>query len=153
MSHGDAIDERAIELIARRVARALRDELADIAAGLGNRNGAESVMTVNDVAERFCVSRSTVYAHWREWGGYKLGTGDKSAIRFRPSSLPTQPSKLSQSTRPTSRQPGRARRERRPRVVLRGEPRLPTEFESDLTDRGSPVDRANPARPYHAAGG
>jgi hypothetical protein len=34
MNHTDGIDERAIDLIASRVPKALRDEAADIAAGL-----------------------------------------------------------------------------------------------------------------------
>jgi len=38
MSVSDGIDERAIELIASRVARALKEELAELAAGLGERS-------------------------------------------------------------------------------------------------------------------
>ena len=89
MNHTDGIDERAIDLIASRVPKALRDEPADIAAGLGARSTAESALTVDAVAERLDVSRSTVYAHRCEWGGYKLGSGAKAAIRFSPSALPT----------------------------------------------------------------
>jgi hypothetical protein len=82
MDHTDRIDERAIELIAARVVGALKEDLAEIATGLGTKHGDESPLTVNDVAKRLCVSRSTVYAHWREWGGYKLGDSAKAPIRF-----------------------------------------------------------------------
>jgi hypothetical protein len=58
MNHTDGIDECAIDLIASRVPKALRDEPADIAAGLGARSTAESALTVDAVAERLDVSRS-----------------------------------------------------------------------------------------------
>ena len=82
MTPPDSIDDRTIELIANRVAAALREELAEIAAQLAARDDAESTLTVDDVAERFGVARSTVYAHWQEWGGYKLGESAKAPIRF-----------------------------------------------------------------------
>ena len=152
MSQSNSIDEHAIELIARRVANALKDQLVEIAAGLGERSVTESTLTVDDVAERFSVSRSTVYAHWREWGGFKLGAGDKSAIRFRPSSLPTRQSKASQPVRTSNARPSRSRRARRASVVLRGEPRLPTEFDGDLTVLGRAAkDRVDLASPFDAA--
>lgn len=152
MSQSNSIDEDAIELIARRVANVLKDELAEIAAGLGERSVAESALTVADVAERFSVSRSTVYAHWREWGGYKLGAGDKSAIRFRPNGLPTRQSEASQPVRTGNGRPGRSRRGRQARVVLRGDPRLPTEFGGDLTVLGrAAADRVDLAPPFDAA--
>jgi len=73
------IDERTIERIADRVAAALRAELESLAAAMA---AGERPLTVEQVAERFGVARSTVYAHWREWGGYKLGEGDKAPLRF-----------------------------------------------------------------------
>jgi transposase-like protein len=45
-------------------------------------------LSVGQVAERLGVARSTVYAHWREWGGYKLGDGAKAPIRFDATALP-----------------------------------------------------------------
>jgi hypothetical protein len=82
------IDEQTIGLIADRVTASLRRELELIANELTD---ARRPLTVEDVANRFGVARSTVYAHWREWGGYKLGSGDKSAIRFDEKALPIPP--------------------------------------------------------------
>jgi transposase-like protein len=126
MTLADSIDERTIELIANRVAAVLREELVEIAAQLA-RDGAGSPLTVGDVAERFGVARSTVYAHWQEWGGYKLGESAKAPIRFagaelaigRSSNQPTEPPT-------TKRSPTRRRRRRElisdaPRFDLRAD--------------------------------
>lgn len=125
----DGIDDRTIELIARRVAVVLRDELEAIAAELANGNVSGRPLTVEDVAERFGVARSTVYAHWREWGGYKLGEGEKTAIRFPPTALPHH-SEIRPQGSATNGGPERAKRTARPgrSAVLRGAPRLPMEL-------------------------
>lgn len=133
MSSRDSIDERTIELIARRVAVVLRDELEAIAAELANGNVGARPLTVEDVAERFGVARSTVYAHWREWGGYKLGEGEKTAIRFPPTALPnhseTRTRRPAVDGRPeTAKRTARAGRA----AVLRGAPRLPMELGDDV---------------------
>jgi hypothetical protein len=111
MSSADSLDERTIELIACRVAAALREELALIAAQLAARDDPESVLTVDDVAERFGVARSTVYAHWQEWGGYKLGDSATAPIRFEGGRLPTSRAtdQLNESVLP-KRPPRRRRR-------------------------------------------
>jgi hypothetical protein len=131
VSYVENIDEHTIALIASRVATAIRGELEAIAAELGTRNGADPVLTVDDVAARLGVARSTVYAHWREWGGYKLGTGEKAALRFHPSGLPEQASTQSWPAGPDPDDPDPPPRAGRPRAVIRGEPRLPTEFDGD----------------------
>jgi hypothetical protein len=126
MNVSDGIGERAIEQIASLVARALKEELAELAAGLGERTVAESELTVDDVAERLRVSPSTVYAHWREWGGYKLGDGERAAIRFSANALPTRGDTSTRRPRNGSRSDTTPRRTRaRRRAVLRGAPRLP----------------------------
>jgi len=87
--HGTAIvDERTIDVIADRVIAALRDDLEAIAAQLSAAGESTEQLTVGQVARRLGVARSTVYAHWREWGGYKLGRGDKAPIRFDSAALP-----------------------------------------------------------------
>jgi transposase-like protein len=85
------IDERTIELITERVVAALRDELEAVALSVGSVNGSRPPLTVEEVAQRFGVARSTVYAHWRDWGGYKLGSGDRAPIRFDENALPVRP--------------------------------------------------------------
>jgi Bacterial regulatory proteins, tetR family len=119
------LDDRTIEQIAARVATALRDELADIAARTES-GGREDALTVDDVARRLGVARSTVYTHWQEWGGYKLGPGDKAAIRFHPGGVPAHPSVGAQSTPPARTGPRRSRP--RGRTLLRGRPRLPMDL-------------------------
>ncbi len=75
-------DERTVELIAARVTAALRDDLELVLATFTRPERENGSLTVEQLAARLGVARSTVYAHWREWGGYKLGTGPKAPIRF-----------------------------------------------------------------------
>jgi transposase-like protein len=128
VSH-ESIDDHTIGLIAGRVVTALREELEAIVVQLGRPNGSEPSLTVDDVAERLGVARSTVYAHWREWGGYKLGDGERSAIRFLPSTLPDHARAPAQPTRNGRKlQTARRRSRTRGRPILRGAPRLPIEL-------------------------
>jgi hypothetical protein len=127
MTPPDGIDDHTIELIANRVAAALKEELLEIVAQLAARDGAGSTLTVGDVAERFGVARSTVYAHWQEWGGYKLGESAKAPIRFAGAELAIGHS-VNQATEPppTKRSPTRRRRRRElisdaPRLDLRAD--------------------------------
>ena len=92
---------------------ALRDELEAIAIGLLADNGSQP-LTVGDVAERFGVARSTVYAHWREWGGYKLSGSAKALIRFEGTELPMPAA----AKPPPDAQPVSQRRHRRRRREL-----------------------------------
>ncbi len=121
------VDERLINLIAERVAAMLRAEVETLAGALSETTPPRP-LSVEQVAERFGVARSTVYAHWREWGGYKLGDGEKAAIRFDPSELPTQPGRPHRRIE-TPATPKRAVRHRRRQELLPSEPRLPSEFE------------------------
>lgn len=85
------IDEGTLALIVELVVDALRGELVDIVAGLAvdaSDTDSGRQLTVEEVAARFNVARSTVYAHWREWGGYKLGEAGTAPIRFDAAGLP-----------------------------------------------------------------
>jgi hypothetical protein len=112
-----ALDAQTIEQIAARVVTALHDDLEVIAARLSAPQADTTQLTVEQVAYRLGLSRSTVYAHWREWGGYKLGTGEKAPIRFdsgalpvaRPATPPPEPEDLGRAKR--------ARRRRRSRLL------------------------------------
>jgi transposase-like protein len=81
-----ALDEQIISRVAERIAKALIDDLETVTAKLTPPAQNEQ-LTVEQVAKRLGVARSTVYSHWREWGGYKLGAGPKAPIRFDSSTL------------------------------------------------------------------
>ncbi len=101
-----AIDEQMMERIAARVTAALREDLETIFSQLGQSVAPAATLTVDQVARHLGVSRSTVYAHWREWGGYKLGSAAKAPIRFDSAALPTAPREMKPNrrspTKPTS---------------------------------------------------
>jgi|SRR5579884_866221 len=107
-----SIDEHALDLIANRVTAALRAELHSLLAPDDDVDSfRERGMTVEQVARRLGVTRSTVYAHWREWGGYKLGAGEKAPIRFDAAKLPGRAAPGSRGANPSgSRAPRHARR-------------------------------------------
>jgi hypothetical protein len=68
------LDLRLVDLIARRVLQLL-----------GDRNGDEiQLLTVAQVARRFQVHPSWVYANARRLGALRLGTGPKAPLRFDP---------------------------------------------------------------------
>ena len=108
MTDTPEIDAQTIALIAERVIAALRGELEAIAMSLLTDDGSQP-LTVGDVAERFGVARSTVYAHWREWGGYKLGESVKAPIRFEGSGLPRAVSARQSTDQEPTRGPKRRR--------------------------------------------
>jgi transposase-like protein len=115
------MSEQTIELIAQRVIAAIRDDLDAIAHGLSGPAAAEQ-LTVGQVARQLGVARSTVYAHWREWGGYKLGAGKKAPIRF-----DSTPHIVASDSSPHQPPPGKSaqRRKKRPRRdLLADAPRL-----------------------------
>jgi hypothetical protein len=125
----EGIDDDTLELITSRVVSAVREELGVIAAELRKTDMIGPPLTVDDVAELLGVARSTVYAHWREWGGYKLGKGEKAAIRFSAGALPTHGGMSTHRPRigsavGTTRRRSRGRRG----PILRAAPRLPVEL-------------------------
>jgi transposase-like protein len=118
------LDEQTIELIAQRVIAAIRDDLEEIAAELSTSPQATEQLTVGQVARRLGVARSTVYAHWREWGGYKLGNGEKAPIRFDTIALPVVASNPSSYPPLTAKLRERRGRKRPRRDLLADAPRL-----------------------------
>jgi transposase-like protein len=123
-------DQHLAEEIAQQVIGALRTELeailAELAAGAGDTGGRP--LTVEQLAQRYGVARSTVYAHWREWGGYKLGQGQKAAIRFPPQTIPNRGSPPTASQNGAQTPSKGARR----RPSIRGRPRLPQTLGDDM---------------------
>ena len=69
---GVQVDPALIEAIALRVAELIRGELSLPAR----------LLTPSEVAARFGVSRTWVYAHADELGAMRLGTGPKARLRF-----------------------------------------------------------------------
>jgi hypothetical protein len=71
-------DPHFVDAVARRVV-----ELLDVeeARGSDGRRRA-SPLTVAQVAARYGVSRSWVYAHQRELGAMRLGSGPRARLRF-----------------------------------------------------------------------
>jgi hypothetical protein len=118
----DLIDEQTANLIATQVAAALKDEMRTLLAASAHGELATG-MTVDQVAARLGVARSTVYAHWREWGGYKLGRGDKAPIRFDADRLPTPTNGTAPDVSASHRSASRPKRPRR-QTLIRDAPRF-----------------------------
>lgn len=107
------LEERTIAEIVDRVIAALRADLEELAGELSGP--AAEQLTVDQVARRLGVARSTVYAHWRQWGGYKLGPNQRSHISFGASSLilgGTRASPDALQIGPKKRRPARRRTKR-----------------------------------------
>lgn len=119
------IDEQTVALITERVVAALRAELEAIAISLLAESGSQP-LTVGEVAERFGVARSTVYAHWREWGGYKLSASAKAPIRFAGTDLPMP---ATAKPPPDTQPAAQPRRPRRRRELISDQPRFDPQVE------------------------
>jgi transposase-like protein len=119
------VGAETINLIIERVTTALREDLEAIAAEVSAPSRQHKQLTVEQVAERLGVARSTVYSHWQEWGGYKLGSGPKARIRFDSLELPVtkgaRKPPRAQAPEPALKP---ARRRRRRQDLLVATPRL-----------------------------
>ena len=81
MARGASVAERQfIDAVARRVV-----ELLESGRGKGPSASSDAggeCLTVGQVAERYCVSRSWVYAHQRQLGAIRMGSGPRPPLRF-----------------------------------------------------------------------
>ena len=75
-----AAESRLVDAIARRVIELL--DASSGAAATASAAEAEACLTVSQVASRYRVSRSWVYAHQRELGAMRLGEGPRARLRF-----------------------------------------------------------------------
>ncbi len=127
-----AVDERTVDLIAARVTAALREDIGALLAAFTPQKSTTGNLTVEQLAARLGVARSTVYAHWREWGGYKLGSSPKAPIRFNPDELPMTRDHAAHSPAGEARRPQKKSRRRRiRRKLIEDAPRL-TQLEALL---------------------
>jgi transposase-like protein len=120
------LDQETMDTLVERVAGELRERLEMMVEELLTPMRDAEPLTVADVAERLGVARSTVYAHWREWGGFKLSEGEKAPIRFAVEQLPASTGDRRRPERYASEALPRPRRRRRRRDLIADAPRLDT---------------------------
>jgi hypothetical protein len=75
-------EARLVDAIARRVVELLEGGRARAGGAGGGARTASAYLTVSQVAARYRVSRSWVYAHQRELGAIRLGQGPRARLRF-----------------------------------------------------------------------
>ena len=77
-----AADTRFVDAIARRVVELLEGNGSDGADATPCGATSGTCLTASQVAARYLVSRSWVYAHQRELGAMRLGEGPRARLRF-----------------------------------------------------------------------
>ena len=112
------LDQQTMDILVERVAAELREHLDSLVSELLVPTSTGDHLTVAQVAERLGVARSTVYAHWREWGGFKLSDGDKAPIRFPNGELLTGKADRRQPRQSNERRSTIPTRRRRRRAAL-----------------------------------
>jgi hypothetical protein len=120
------LDTELVDEIAQRLTERVLARL-DAVAAHGSVHNASGHLTVGQVAARLGVARSTVYAHWREWGGFKLGDGLKAPIRFNAATLPGSTTSRDRSADPARAKPtvpSNKRRRKRRADLLTDAPRF-----------------------------
>jgi hypothetical protein len=75
-------EARLVDAIARRVVELLEGGRARAGGAGAGARAASAYLTVSQVAARYRVSRSWVYAHQRELGAIRLGQGPRARLRF-----------------------------------------------------------------------
>jgi hypothetical protein len=79
---GSESEARLVDAIARRVVELLESGRARAGGAGAGAKAASAYLTVSQVAVRYRVSRSWVYAHQRELGAIRLGQGPRARLRF-----------------------------------------------------------------------
>lgn len=77
-------DAQLVDAIARRIVELLEGSRARAGAARPGIDAGSACLTVSQVAARYRVSRSWVYAHQRELGAMRLGDGPRARLRFDP---------------------------------------------------------------------
>ncbi|HEY1277446.1 MAG TPA: hypothetical protein VGF25_21240 [Thermoleophilaceae bacterium] len=77
-------ETQLVDAIARRVVELLDGSRARADAARPATEPGNACLTVSQVAARYRVSRSWVYAHQRQLGAMRLGDGPRARLRFDP---------------------------------------------------------------------
>ena len=110
-----AADTQLVDAIARRVVELLEGSRARADAARPTAEPGSACLTVSQVAARYRVSRSWVYAHQRELGAMRLGDGPRARLRFDPKAVADAIAAFDQ----TQRSAEGPRPDRRPRRGVR----------------------------------
>ena len=105
-------DAQLVDAIARRVVELLEGSRARSDAARPATVPGGACLTVSQVAARYRVSRSWVYAHQRELGVMRLGDGPRARLRFDPKVVADAITACDRTQRPTE-PPEPQRRQRR----------------------------------------
>lgn len=93
-------DAQLVDAIARRVVELLEGSRARADAARPASDPGSTCLTVSQVAARYGVSRSWVYAHQRELGAMRLGKGPRARLRFDPNVVADAIMEFDRSRRP-----------------------------------------------------
>jgi hypothetical protein len=105
-------ETQLVDAIARRVVALLEGSRARADAARPATEPGSACLTVSQVAARYRVSRSWVYAHQRELGAMRLGDGPRARLRFDPKVVADAIAAFDQSHR-SAEEPKTDRRPRR----------------------------------------
>jgi hypothetical protein len=94
------------------------EQLAELVAAkvVGMRSARRPMLTVEDVATTYRVSRTWVYENARRLGGFKLGVGERAPLRFDPETVAAALKPIGQPA-PTSTKGPMPRRNRPKRLL------------------------------------
>jgi hypothetical protein len=113
-SSGEA---QLVDAIARRVVELLEGARARAGAAHPGADPEGGCLTVSQVAARYRVSRSWVYAHQRELGALRLGQGPRARLRFDPKLVAEAITAFDRSERPAELPVAAPRGRRGPRLI------------------------------------
>jgi len=81
-AHSQIPDPAFVDAVARRVVELLETPIPGAETPRVGRSSGSRSLTVAQVAARYGVSRSWVYAHQRELRAMRLGAGPRARLRF-----------------------------------------------------------------------
>jgi len=110
-------EARLVDAIARRVVELLEGARARAGTTDPGTDAEAACLTVSQVAARYRVSRSWVYAHQRELGAMRLGQGPRARLRFDPKVVAEAIAPFDGSQRPPDPPVAAPRGQRRPRLI------------------------------------